>query len=180
MPEIKGTQTEKNLWEAFAGESKARNKYTFFARVAEKEGYHYIAKIFAETADNERLHALNEFKHLNGIGDTKANLQTGIDGEHYENTVMYVDFAKTADDEGFPEVARLFRSIAKVEKEHEDRYKKLLQMVEDGTVYKREQPIRWKCSKCGFVSEGTEPPKQCPACFHAREYFEPEDLSLSE
>ncbi|RJP61397.1 MAG: rubrerythrin family protein [Candidatus Auribacter fodinae] len=180
MPDLKGTQTEKNLWDAFAGESKARNKYDYFAKVARKEGYHYIANLFEETAINEMQHAKEEFKFLNGIQDTAANLQEAIDGEHYENTVMYVDFAKKADDEGFPEIARVFRSIAKVEKEHEERYIKLLDMVKKGTVFKRETPIRWKCSKCGYIAEGKEPPKKCPACQHPLEYFEPTDLSFEK
>ena len=169
-------KTEENLMAAFAGESQARNKYTYFAKVARKEGYHYIAKIFEETADNERQHAKDEFKMLDGIGDTKTNLREAIKGEHYENTEMYPTFAKEAEEEGNTEAVRLFRAIAEVEKEHEERYKKLLNMVEAGTVYKRESPIRWKCMKCGYIHEGTEPPEKCPSCKHPREYYEPEVL----
>jgi len=176
MENLKGTKTEKNLQASFAGESQARNKYTYFAKVARKEGYHYIAQIFEETAINEMQHAKDEFKLLNGIGDTAANLKEAIAGEHYETTEMYVNFEKDAKDEGFADVARLFKQIAKVEAEHRDRYKKLLQMLEDGTLYKREKPIRWKCSKCGYIHEGTEPPVKCPSCQHPKEYFEPECL----
>jgi len=178
MAELKGTKTEKNLMAAFAGESQARNKYTYFAKAAEKEGYLYISKIFLETADNEMQHAKDEFKLLGGIGDTKANLKEAMGDEHYETTQMYPDFAKDAHAEGFEDAARLFEQIAKVEKHHEERYKKLLKMVEDGTVYKRERPIQWKCSKCGFVHGGKEPPTACPSCKHPREYFEPSDLSF--
>ncbi|MCK5580464.1 MAG: rubrerythrin family protein [Candidatus Omnitrophica bacterium] len=173
MAELKGTKTEKNLMAAFAGESQARNKYSYFAKVARKEGYHYIGKIFEETADNEMQHAKDEFKALNGIGDTKANLEAAMGGEHYETTQMYPDFAKEAKEEGFDEIAVLFEQIAKVEKEHEERYKKLLKMVEDGTVYKREKPIKWKCSKCGYIHEGIEPPEICPVCKHPKEFYEP-------
>jgi len=168
------TKTEENLKAAFAGESQARNKYTYFAKQARKEGYHYIAKIFEETADNERQHAKDEFKLLKGIGDTAANLAAAIEGEHYETEEMYPNFAKDADEEGNDEAAKLFQEIAKVEKEHEIRYKRLLEMVENGSVYKRDKPIRWKCGKCGFIHEGTEPPEECPSCKHAREYYEPE------
>ena len=170
------SKTEENLKAAFSGESQARNKYDYFAKVARKEGYHYIADIFAETALNEQQHAKDEFKLLKGIGDTKANLKAAIEGEHYETTEMYPTFAKEAEEEGNMEAARLFNQIAKVEKEHEARYKKLLEMVENGTVYKREKPIRWICSKCGYVHEGTEPPDKCPSCKHPREYYSPEIL----
>ena len=170
------SKTEKNLMAAFAGESQARNKYDYFAKVERKEGYHYIARIFEETAVNEMQHAKDEFKQLKGIGDTKANLKEAIAGEHYENTEMYPTFVKEAEEEGNTEVAKLFREIAEVEKEHEKRYKKLLDMVEKGTVYKREKPIRWKCGKCGYIHEGTEPPEECPSCKHPREYYEPECL----
>jgi len=180
MAELKGTKTEKNLMAAFAGESQARNKYSYFAKVAKKQNYHYIARIFEETADNERQHAKNEFKQLNGIGDTVANLKEAMNGEHYETTEMYPNFAKEAKEEGFDEIARLFEQIAKVEKEHEGRYAKLLRMVEEGTVYKREKPIKWRCSKCGYIHEGTEPPSTCPACKHPKEYYEPEDMSFSD
>jgi len=167
-------KTEENLKAAFAGESQARNKYTYFAKAARKEGFHYIAGIFEETADNERQHAKDEFKLLNGIGNTAANLKAAIEGEHYETSEMYPTFAREAQEEGNEEAAKLFTEIAKVEAEHEARYKKLLEMVESGSVYKRAKPIRWKCSKCGFIHEGTEPPEECPSCRHAREYYEPE------
>jgi rubrerythrin len=170
------SKTEKNLEAAFAGESMARNKYDYWAKVARKEGYHYIAKIFEETALNEHQHAKEEFKLLKGINDTKANLRAAMEGEHYENTEMYPTFAKEAREEGNMDAARLFEQTAKVEKEHEERYKKLLEMVEKGTVYKRESPIRWVCMKCGYVHVGTEPPSKCPCCQHPLEYFEPECL----
>ncbi len=168
-----GSKTEQNLRAAFAGESQARNKYTYFAKAARKEGYHYIAKIFEEAADNEMQHAKNELKLLNGIGDTKANLKEALQGELYETLTMYPDFAKEAEDEGNTEAAQLFSHIAKIEKEHADRYKKLLAMLENGTVYKREKPITWKCSVCGYLHEGLEPPEKCPSCSHPREYYEP-------
>ena len=161
-------KTEENLKTAFAGESQARNKYDYFAKVARKEGYLYIAKIFEETALNEMQHAKDEFKLLKGLGDTKTNLKSAIDGEHYENSEMYPTFAKEAKEEGNEEAAKLFTEISEVEQEHEARYKKLLKMVEQGTVYKRKNPIRWKCSKCGYVHEGTEPPEKCPSCKHPR------------
>jgi len=173
-------KTEENLKAAFAGESQARNKYTYFAKVARKEGYLYIAKIFEETAINEMQHAKDEFKLLNGIGDTKTNLKEAIDGEDYETVSMYPEFAKTAEEEGNKQAAALFRMIAKVEEQHRDRYKKLLEMVENGTVYKRDKPVRWKCSKCGYIHEGTEPPKICPSCKHEREYYEPECLCFGK
>ncbi len=174
------TKTEENLKEAFAGESQARNKYTYFAKVARKEGYLYIAKIFEETAENEMQHAKDEFKLLKGMGDTKANLKAAIDGEHYEHKEMYPKFEKEATEEGNKEAAMLFRQIAKVEVAHEKRYKKLLDMVEKGTVYKRDKPIKWKCSKCGYIYEGTEPPEKCPSCKHPKEYYEPECMCFSE
>ncbi len=167
------TKTEENLKAAFAGESQARNKYTYFAKVARNEGYHYIARILEETADNEVQHAKDEFKLLNGIGDTKKNLKEAVDGEHYETVKMYPDFAKDAEAEGNDKAAKLFRMIAKVEEKHRDRFKKLLEMVEKGTVFKRDKPIKWKCSKCGYIHEGTEPPDECPSCKHPKEYYEP-------
>ncbi len=176
MGQLKGSNTEKNLQAAFSGESQARNKYTYFAKVARKEGYHQIANIFEETAMNEMQHAKDEFKQLGGIGDTAANLKEAIGGEHYETVEMYPGFAVTAKEEGFEDIARLFEQIAKVEKEHEERYKKLLARVESGTVLKRDDLIKWKCSKCGFIHEGTEPPTACPSCKHPREYFEAESL----
>ena len=174
--EMKGSKTEENLKAAFAGESQARNKYTYFAKVAKKEGYHYIAKIFEATALNEKQHAKDEFKLLNGIGDTAANLREAMGGEHYETITMYPEFAKIAEEEGFKDAALLFKQIAKVEKEHGERYQKLLEMVENGTVFKRENPVKWRCSKCGYIYEGKEPPKKCPCCKHPGEYFEPSDI----
>jgi rubrerythrin len=174
------SKTEKNLEAAFAGESMARNKYTYFAKVAAKEGYIYIAKLFEETADNEMQHAKEHFKLLKGIGDTKANLKAAIEGEHHETSKMYPDFTKEAEDEGEKEAARIFKMVGQVESHHEARYKKLLEMVEKGTVYKRSKPIRWKCSKCGHIHEGVEPPAKCPTCLHGREYFEPECMCFED
>ncbi len=168
------SKTQENLMAAFAGESQARNMYTYFAKVARKEGYHYIAKIFEETAINEMRHAKDEFVLAGKLGDTVANLQEAIDGEHYETTTMYPEFAEAAQAEGNKEAAILFRMIARVEAEHRDRYKKLLEMVKNGTVFKREKPIRWKCAVCGYIHEGTEPPGKCPCCKHPKEYYEPE------
>ncbi len=173
---LKGTQTEKNLLAAFAGESQARNRYTFFASQAGKEGYVQIAAIFEETANQEKEHAKREFKFLQGgaveinaaypagvIGSTLENLKAAAAGEHYENTQMYPEFAKTAEDEGFPEIAAAFRSIAIAEKRHEDRYVALAQNIEKSTVFKREQSVRWVCRNCGYEHEGNQPPKACPA-----------------
>jgi len=171
-------KTEENLKAAFAGESQARNKYTYYAAVARKEGYHYVAKMFEEAADNEKRHAKDEFSLLKGIGDTVANLKGAIGGEHYETVEMYPQFAKEAEAEGNMPAANLFRQIAKVEMHHRDRYKKLLEMVEKGTVYKRDHPIKWKCSVCGYIHEGTEPPAKCPCCAHPREYYEPANLDI--
>ena len=172
------SKTEENLKAAFAGESQARNMYTYFAKVARKEGYHYIAKIFEETAINEMRHAKDEFALLGGIGNTIANLKEAIAGEHYETTTMYPEFAATAEEEGNKEAAILFKMIARVEAEHRDRYKKLLEMVENGRVYTRDEPIRWKCAVCGYIHEGTEPPAKCPSCKHPREYYEPESMEF--
>jgi len=172
------SKTEENLKAAFAGESKARNMYTYFAKVARKEGYHYIAKIFEETAINEMRHAKDEFTLLGGIGDTVANLKEAVAGEHYETTTMYPEFAAAAEEEGNREAAILFKMIARVEAEHRDRYKKLLEMVENGTVFKREESIRWKCAVCGYIHEGTQPPAKCPCCKHPREYYEPECMEF--
>ena len=172
------SKTEENLKAAFAGESQARNMYTYFAKVARKEGYHYIAKVFEETAINEMRHAKDEFALLNGIGDTIANLKEAIAGEHYETTTMYPEFAAAAEEEGNKEAAILFKMIARVEAEHRDRYKKLLEMVENETVFKRDEPIRWKCAVCGYIHEGTEPPPKCPCCKHPREYYEPESMEF--
>jgi len=167
------TKTEDNLKKAFAGESQARNKYDYFAKVARKEGYHYIARILEETALNEHQHAKDEFKLLNGIGDTISNLKAAIEGEHYENTEMYPGMQKDAEEEGNKMAAELFKEISEVEEHHEERFKKLLEMVEKGTVWKRDKEIEWKCSKCGYVHKGTEPPGVCPSCKHAKEYYEP-------
>jgi rubrerythrin len=170
------SKTEENLKAAFAGESQARNKYDYYAKVARKEGYHYVAKVFEETALNEQQHAKDEFKLLKGINDTRANLLAAIEGEHYETIEMYPAFAKEAEEEGNMETARLFMQIAKVEAQHRDRYKRLLEMLESGTLYKREKPVKWICSKCGYVHEGTEPPDMCPSCQHPKEYYEPESI----
>ena len=172
------SKTEENVQAAFAGESQARNKYTFFAEVARKEGYHYIARIFEETAENEKQHAKDHFKLLNGIGDTIANLNAAIKGEHHETVEMYPTFAKEAEEEGNKQAAISFQQVGKIEEHHRDRYKKLLQMVEAGTVFKREQPIKWKCSVCGYTIEGIEPPPKCPSCKHPREYYEPANMDF--
>jgi len=172
------SKTEENLKAAFAGESQARNKYTYYAKIARKEGYHYIAKIFEETADNEGRHAKDELALLNGLGDTIANLQAAADGEHYETVEMYPQFADEAEKESNTAAAALFRQIAKVEAHHRDRYKALLEMVKNGTVFKREKPIKWKCSVCGYVHEGTEPPEKCPCCKHPKEYYEPANMEF--
>ncbi len=170
------TKTEQNLKAAFAGESQARNKYLFFAKVARKEGYNYIAQIFEETAANEMQHAKDEFKLLNGISDTATNLKAAIEGEHYETTEMYPIFAEDAKEEGNIEAEKLFKEIAKVEQHHENRFKKLLEMVENKSVFKREKIIKWKCDKCGHIHEGTEAPDECPSCKHEQKYFVPEDV----
>jgi rubrerythrin len=170
--------TMENLAAAFAGESQARNKYTYWAEAAHKEGFHYIGKIFEETAENERRHAKDEFKLMGGIGDTAANLKAAAEGEDYETQSMYPEFAKVAEAEGNTNAARLFRQIAKVEAHHRDRYLKLLKRVEEGTVFKRDEPIAWKCSICGYVVEGTEPPEVCPCCKHPMNYYEPTPLDF--
>lgn len=172
------SKTEENLKAAFAGESQARNKYTYFAKVARKEGYHYIAKIFEETADNEMRHAKDEFTLLGGIGDTAANLLEAAEGENYETMSMYPTFAQEAEEEGNTKVANLFRQIAKIEAHHRERYRKLLELVKSGMVFKRDQPIKWKCSVCGYIHEGYEPPAKCPSCAHPREYYEPANLDI--
>ena len=172
------SKTKENLQAAFAGESQARNKYTYFAKVAKKEGYHYIAKIFEETAENEKRHAKDHLQMLNGIGDTVANLKEAMGGEDYEVESMYPGFAKDAEEEGETEAANLFKQIAKIEAHHRERYRKLLEMVESGTVYKREASIKWKCSVCGYVHEGNEPPETCPACKHPKEFYEPASLDF--
>ncbi len=172
------SKTVENLKAAFAGESQARNKYTYFAEVAKQEGYHYIAKIFEETANNEKQHAMDHLKMLDGIGDTLANLKEAMGGENYETVDMYPAFAKEAEEEGNTAAATSFKQIGKIESHHRDRYKKLVEMMENGTVYKREQPIRWKCSVCGYVMEGTEPPPKCPGCKNPKEYYEPANMDF--
>ena len=172
--ELKGSQTEKNLHEAFAGESMARNKYTYFASVAKKEGFERIAEIFLETAENEKEHAKLHFQKLKGIGDTKTNLRAAMEGEHYEQSSMYPTFAATAREEGFPEIAVLFEGLAGVEKEHEARYRALLSEVESGTHFIRSAPVRWKCRNCGHIHEAAEAPGICPVCSHPKAYFEVE------
>ena len=172
MKDLKGTKTEKNLWEAFAGESQARNKYTYFAKVAKKEGYEQIAAIFQETAENEKEHAELHFKKLNGIGNTIENLKEAVGGEHYEWTDMYPRMAKEAKEEGFDEIAAMFEGIAEVEAKHEERYKKLLKNIDARTVFKKDGKVYWKCRNCGYIHEGTEAPQVCPVCRHLRAYFE--------
>jgi len=172
MANLKGTKTEKNLLEAFAGESQARNKYTYFASAAKKEGYEQIASIFLETAENEKEHAKLHFKKLNGIGSTIDNLETATKGENSEWIDMYPQMAKEARDEGFEEIAVMFEGIARIEKEHEERYKELLKNLEEGTVFKKEGRVYWKCRNCGHIHEGTEAPEICPVCAHPKAYFE--------
>ena len=186
MPKsIKGSRTEKNLLTAFAGESQARNRYTYFASAARKEGLEQIANIFAETAENEKEHAKVFFGHLEGgdaevtarypagkVNDTRANLEAAAAGEQMEWTTIYADFAKVAKDEGFPDVARSFEQIARVEKFHESRYRKLISNVAGGEVFRKKAVVKWHCTNCGYVFEGTEAPQQCPACRHPQAYYE--------
>lgn len=185
MASIKGTETEKNLLKAFAGESQARNRYQMFAKQAEKEGYRQIADFFMETADNERVHAARFFSFLEGgdleitatypagkVGTTLENLQAAAMGEHEEWEILYPEFARIAREEGFPKVAAAFEFIAKAEIEHENRYNKLAQNIIDGKVFKRDEVVRWKCNKCGYVHEGPEAPAVCPTCLHPQEHFE--------
>ena len=167
-----GTQTEKNLQAAFAGESQARNKYTYFASKAKKEGFEQIAALFLLTADNEKEHAKLWFKELNGIGTTAENLAAAADGENYEWTAMYEDFAKTAEAEGFPELAAKFRGVAAIEKRHEERYRALLKNVEAQEVFKKSEDKVWECRNCGHIVVGTEAPEVCPVCAHPQSYFE--------
>jgi len=182
---VKGTRTEKNLLAAFAGESQARNRYTYFASAARKEGFEQIANIFTETAENEKEHAKVFFKYLEGgdteitavypagmIQDTKSNLEAAAAGEKLEWTTLYVDFAKIAAGEGFPEIARSFEQIAKVEKFHESRYRKLASNIAGGAVFNKKSVVKWHCANCGYVFEGTEAPKECPACKHPQAYYE--------
>ncbi len=167
-----GTQTEKNLWEAFAGESQARNKYTYFASMAKKEGYEQISAIFLKTAENEKEHAKLWFKELQGIGTTAENLGAAADGENYEWTDMYEGFAKTAEAEGFPELAERFRLVGAIEKAHEERYRALLKNVEAQEVFKKSSVKVWECRNCGHIVVGTEAPEVCPVCNHPQAYFE--------
>jgi rubrerythrin len=182
---FKGSMTEKNLLAAFAGESQARNRYTYFASAARKEGYEQIANIFIETAENEKEHAKVFFKHLRGgevtitagypagvIGKTKANLDAAAAGEKMEWTTLYADFAKIAKKEGFADVARSFEQIAKVEKFHESRYRKLIENVTKKEVFKKDKAVKWHCLNCGYIFEGAKPPKLCPACLHPQSYYE--------
>ncbi len=170
--ELKGSKTEQNLWAAFQGESMARNKYSYFASKAKKEGYVQIANIFEETAANEKEHAKIWFKLLNGIGDTRANLAAAADGENYEWTDMYEGFAKTAREEGFDEIADLFLGVASIEKEHEARYRKLLKNIEDAVVFSRDGDCIWQCSNCGHIVIGPKAPEVCPVCNHPQAYFQ--------
>lgn len=172
MAELKGSKTEKNLWEAFAGESQARNKYSYFASKAKKEGYVQIANIFEETANNEKEHAKMWFKLLNGIGTTAENLKAAAEGENYEWTDMYDTFAKEAEEEGFTDIARMFRGVAAIEKEHEERYKKLLANVEGGLVFSRDGEMIWQCGNCGHICVGKSAPNVCPVCDHPQAYFQ--------
>ena len=185
MKNLKGTQTEKNLLAAFAGESQARNRYTYFASQAKKEDYEQISAIFLETADNEKEHAKVFFKYLEGgdaeitswypagkIGTTAENLLAAAEGEKAEWSNLYPAFAKTAYTEGFPEIEQSFRQIAEVESHHERRYRKLLENVKSGHVFKRTKVVKWKCRNCGYVFEGSEAPKKCPACQHPQSYYE--------
>ena len=167
-----GTQTEKNLEAAFAGESQARNKYTYFASVAKKQDFEQIADLFLKTADNEKEHAKMWFKELNGIGDTAENLLAAAEGENYEWTDMYEDFAKTAEEEGFTELAHKFRLVAAIEKHHEERYRALLRNVETAEVFKRSEIKVWECRNCGHIVVGKEAPEVCPVCNHPQSYFE--------
>ena len=182
---LKGTKTEKNLLASFAGESQARNRYTYFAKQAKKEGYEQIAAIFLETAENEKEHAKRFFKLLEGgdveitasypagkIGTTIENLEASANGENIEWTKIYKEAGEVAKEEGFLDIAEQFRKIAEVEKQHERRYRKLLENVKDGKVFKKDTVVKWKCRNCGYVHEGTEAPEKCPACAHPRAYFE--------
>ncbi len=188
MNSLKGTKTAENLMKAFAGESQARNRYTYYASVAKKEGYVQIANLFTETAENEKEHAKRFFKFLNeslfgqaveinasypvGLGDTKANLLAAAEGENEEWTDLYPEFAKVAEQEGFPSIAVAFKRIAEVEKHHEARYRKLLDNLNNETAFKKESSVLWKCNNCGYIYEGDTAPQACPACLHPQGYFE--------
>lgn len=173
MKELKGTKTEANLQAAFAGESQARNKYTYFASKAKKEGYVQIAKIFEETADNEKEHAKLWFKELHGgeVPTTTENLKAAADGENFEWTDMYAEFAKTAKEEGFDRIAFLFEAVGKIEKHHEERYRKLLANIEGGLVFSRDGDMIWQCENCGHICVGKQAPQMCPVCAHPQSYF---------
>lgn len=168
---LKGTKTEQNLWIAFAGESQARNKYTYFASVAKKQGYNQIAEIFEETAANEKEHAKLWFKALEGIGDTKENLLEAANGENYEWTDMYAKMAQEAREEGFIELAIQFEGVAAIEKEHEERYRQLLKNIEENRVFEREEEVKWHCGNCGHIYVGKDAPQVCPVCKHPLGYF---------
>ncbi|MCD8365932.1 MAG: rubrerythrin family protein [Clostridiales bacterium] len=172
MSKYAGTQTEKNLMAAFSGESEARNKYTYFASTAKKEGYEQISALFQKTADNEKEHAKMWFKELEGIGDTAQNLEAAAAGENYEWTDMYAGFAKTAEEEGFPELAAKFRMVAEVERHHEERYRALLHNVETAAVFEKSEVKVWECRNCGHIMVGTKAPEVCPVCNHPQSYFE--------
>lgn len=185
MGSLQGTQTEKNLLTAFAGESQARNRYSYFASQAKKDGYVQMQFIFDETANQEKEHAKRLFKFLEGgeleitaafpagvIGSTLENLKASAEGEHYEYTEMYPEFAKTAEEEGFNEIAEVFRNIAIAEKQHEKRYNDLIANIENDRVFKRDEEVTWRCRNCGFIYNGTEAPEECPACAHPRDHFE--------
>lgn len=170
--ELKGSKTEANLWYAFAGESQARNKYTYYASQAKKEGYEQISGIFTETAENEKEHAKLWFKYLDGIGDTKANLKAAASGEHEEWTEMYKGFAETAKAEGFEEIAFRFSKVAEVENVHENRYLTLLKNLEEGKVFEKDGEVYWMCRNCGYIHKGKAAPAICPTCAHPQAYFE--------
>ncbi|MFQ5722440.1 MAG: rubrerythrin [Candidatus Aminicenantales bacterium] len=185
MRDLKGTKTEKNILTAFAGESQARNRYTYFASQAKKEGFEQIAGIFLETADNEKEHAERLFKFLKGgsveikasypaglIASTADNLKAAAEGEHYEQTIIYPQFAEIAEQEGFSDIAKVMLSIAVAERQHEKRYLAFLDNLKTGRVFKREKTTKWKCRNCGYIHEGTEPPEKCPACDHPQAYYE--------
>ncbi|SKB00404.1 Rubrerythrin [Caloramator quimbayensis] len=188
MKSLKGTKTAENLMKAFAGESQARNRYTYYSSTAQKEGFVQISKLFLETADNEKEHAKRFFKFLNeslkgeaveinagypvALGDTKFNLLSAAKGENEEWSELYPEFAKVAEEEGFPEIAEVFRKIADVEKHHEIRYRKLYDNLENGNVFKKDNIVKWKCNNCGYIHEGNEAPLVCPACAHPQGYFE--------
>ncbi|MBN2145332.1 MAG: rubrerythrin family protein [Candidatus Aureabacteria bacterium] len=185
MKSIRGTKTEKNLLASFAGESQARNRYAYFASIARKEGYIQIANLFEETAENEKEHAKRMFKFLEGgmleitasypagkIGSTPENLEAAADGEKEEHSILYPDFAKDAQEEGFPEVSAMYRAVSVAEIQHEKRYRDLLENIRKGKVFTKDAPVRWRCNNCGYIHEGKDAPKICPACSHEQKYFE--------